>query len=238
MNTSTPSSSPSSSLAVDKNRRETLSWAFGLTAGTVLAPLAGCGGGGGSGGSITPPTADTLPLPQTITSVDGKLGFDINALYASQTMTIALSQDPAYPGVSSQVATSLRSFNGQYMAPTLVLNLGDTLRIKLNNKLPANVKGQSKLAYLNHQNSTNLHFHGLHVDPKEIRPGVFGDYVVDTAEGGVLPGESRQHEITIPMDHTNGVYWYHPHLHGSSNVQVSSGMFGAILIRDPNDRFI
>ena len=47
--------------------------------------------------------------------------------------------------------------------------------------LPANVPKQSSLAYLNHQNSTNLHFHGLHVDPKEIRPGVFGDYVVDVA---------------------------------------------------------
>jgi hypothetical protein len=27
-------------------------------------------------------------------------------------------------------------------------------------------------------------------------------------------------------------------LHGSSNVQVSSGMFGAILISDPADKFI
>jgi FtsP/CotA-like multicopper oxidase with cupredoxin domain len=122
------------------------------------------------------------------------------------------------------------------MAPTLVISLGDTLRIKLNNKLPANVK-QAKVEYLNHQNSTNLHFHGLHVDPREFRPGVFGDYVVDVAEAGVLPGASRQHEVTIPMDHTNGIYWYHPHLHGSSNVQVSSGMFGAIIIRDPADRF-
>ena len=78
----------------------------------------------------------------------------------------------------------------------------------------------------------------MHVDPKEIRPGVFGDYVVDVAEAGVLPGASRQHELTIPLDHTNGIYWYHPHLHGSSNVQVSSGMFGAIIIRDPADKFI
>ena len=153
-------------------------------------------------------------------------------------MTVASPQAPVYPGKSDKVATTLRSFNGQYMAPTLVLTAGDTLRIKLNNKLPANVSGQSRLSYLNHQNSTNLHFHGLHVDPKEIRPGVFGDYVVDTAEGGVLPGASRQHELKIPLDHTNGIYWYHPHLHGSSNVQVSSGMFGAIIIRDPADKFI
>lgn len=216
------------------NRRQTLSWAFGLSSGTVLSSLAACGGGDVQSFA----TADTLPNPQIMTSVNGQLSFDLNAQYASQSMTIADPQGPVYPGKSASVATSLRSFNGQYMAPTLVLNVGDTLRIKLNNKLPANVSGQSRLSYLNHQNSTNLHFHGLHVDPKEIRPGVFGDYVVDTAEAGVLPGTSRQHELKIPLDHTNGIYWYHPHLHGSSNVQVSSGMFGAILIRDPADKFI
>lgn len=212
------------------NRRETLSWAFGLSVGSVLA---GCGGG-----SSTGPTLDTLPDPQMLAATNKLLSMDLNAQYASQTMTIALAQDPGYPGAAKKIATSLRSFNGQYMAPTLVLNIGDTLRINLINKLPPNVKGQSKLDYLNHQNSTNLHFHGLHVDPKEIRPGVFGDYVVDTAEAGVLPGASRQHELTIPQVHTNGIYWYHPHLHGSSNAQVSSGMFGAIIIRDPADKFI
>ncbi|MBC7719738.1 MAG: multicopper oxidase domain-containing protein [Chitinophagaceae bacterium] len=252
---STPESTPDAALmasnaSVNRRRRDTLSWAFGLSVGTVWAPaalLSGCGGS--DSGQLPPmplpplapvavPTADTLPDAPVLASVGGKLSLDLNAQYASQSLSIALAQDTAYPGVAKKTTTTLRSFNGQYMAPTLVLNLGDTLRIKLNNKLPANLSGQSKLAYLNHQNSTNLHFHGLHVDPKEIRPGVFGDYVVDVAEAGVLPGQSRQHEITIPMDHTNGVYWYHPHLHGSSNVQVSSGMFGAILIRDPNDVFI
>ena len=215
----------------DPKRRETLNWAFGLSVGTALAPLAGCGGN-------SEPNSDTLPEAQILSSTGGLLSLDLNAQYASQTMTIATPQDPVYPGVSKKVNTTLRSFNGQYMAPTLVLNVGDTLRIKLNNNLPANVSGQSKVAYLNHQNSTNLHFHGLHVDPKEFRPGVFGDYVVDTAEGGVFPGASRQHELKIPLNHTNGIYWYHPHLHGSSNVQVSSGMFGAIIIRDPADKFI
>ncbi|CAN5313781.1 hypothetical protein BH11PSE11_BH11PSE11_34620 [soil metagenome] len=226
--------SNSATPSIDTQRRETLRWAFGLSLGSVLAPLAGCGGGGGGSNA----TQDTLPDGATLTSTNGKLTMDLTAQYAAQTLSIATSQDPAYPGVSKQVATSLRSFNGRYLAPTLVLNLGDTLKIRLINNLPPNTPNQSSLKYLNHQNHTNLHFHGLHVDPKEVRPGVFGDYVVDHPEAGVAPGEVRQHEITIPMDHTNGIYWYHPHLHGSSNVQVSSGMFGAIIIRDPNDKFI
>lgn len=213
-------------------RRDTLHWGFGLTLGSILAPLAGCGG------SAVDPTPDTLPEAPLLTSVGGKLDFELNAQYAAQTLTIATAQDPQYPGVAKATTTTLRSFNGKYMAPTLVLTVGDTLRIRLNNRLPANVPLQSSVPYLNHQNSTNLHFHGLHVDPTEIRPGVFGDFVVDSPIAGVLPGGTRQHELAIPLDHTNGIYWYHPHLHGSSNVQVSSGMFGAILIRDPGDKFI
>ena len=217
-----------SASCVDPQRRETLTWGFRLSVGSMVAPLAACGGSDG--------TEDTLPEPQVLTSSNKLLSLDLNTEYASQTLNIAAPQDGVYPGAAKATPTSLRSFNGRYMAPTLVINIGDTLRIKLNNKLPANVK-QAKVEYLNHQNSTNLHFHGLHVDPREFKPGVFGDYVVDVAEAGVLPGASRQHEVTIPMDHTNGIYWYHPHLHGSSNVQVSSGMFGAIIIRDPADKF-
>lgn len=226
MNTTTKTSSTAS----EPTRRAALQWAFGLTTGTALAALPGCGGG-------YTPTQDTLPEPNVLTSVGGMLSLDLSAQYASQTLTVGGAQ-ASYPGDAKKLATALRSFNGQYMAPTLLLTLGDTLRINLINKLPTNVSGQSKVGYLNYQNSTNLHFHGLHVDPREFRPGVFGDYVVDTAEAGVLPGKNRQHEVTIPMDHTNGIYWYHPHLHGSSNVQVSSGMFGAIIIRDPADKFI
>jgi len=230
----THSNSPENTDAqpAEPRRRVALQWMFGLTAGTAMLPLAGCGGSGDDAG-----TEDTLPEPQVLTSANGRLELELNAEYTTQTLDIALSKAPVYPGVSKPTKTQLRSFNGRYTAPTLVLNQGDTLRILLNNKLPPNTR-QTGVGYLNFQNSTNLHFHGLHVDPREIRPGVFGDYVVDTAEGGVLPGQSRQHELAIPANHTNGIYWYHPHLHGSSNVQVSSGMFGAIIIRDLSDRFV
>ncbi|WP_051237071.1 multicopper oxidase family protein [Ottowia thiooxydans] len=213
------------------SRRATLQWMFGMATGTAVLPLAGCGSGVDDG------TEDTLPEPQVLTSVNGKLELELNAQYTTQTLDIAQAQPPAYPGKATPTQTHLRSFNGQYAAPTLIVNQGDTLRILLNNRLPANTR-QTGVEYLNFQNSTNLHFHGLHVDPREIRPGVFGDYVVDTADGGVLPGQSRQHELAIRSDHQNGIYWYHPHLHGSSNGQVSSGMFGAIIIRDLSDRFI
>ena len=44
------------------------------------------------------------------------------------------------------------------------------------------------------------------------------------------PGESYDIEIAIPDDHPRGTYWYHPHHHGSADVQISSGMAGALIV--------
>lgn len=123
------------------------------------------------------------------------------------------------------------------IAPTLVVHAGDTLRARLDDRLPASsTLLRSTHDYLNYQNSSNLHAHCMHVDPKEVRPSVFGDYVVDHWNEGVKPGASRQHEVTLPTADTPGCNWYHPHLHSSSLTQVASGMFGALLCRHPDDR--
>jgi FtsP/CotA-like multicopper oxidase with cupredoxin domain len=46
----------------------------------------------------------------------------------------------------------------------------------------------------------------------------------------MAPGKSYDIEIALPADHTRGTYWYHPHHHGSADVQVASGMVGAIIV--------
>lgn len=69
-------------------------------------------------------------------------------------------------------------------------------------------------------NTTNLHAHGFHVSPyqddifRTIDPGLFSYYTYDLKE------------------HTPGTMWYHPHVHGSTALQVASGMSGAIIIED------
>jgi FtsP/CotA-like multicopper oxidase with cupredoxin domain len=47
----------------------------------------------------------------------------------------------------------------------------------------------------------------------------------------VDPGVSFEYEYNIPSDHPAGTFWYHTHRHGSTALQVSSGMAGALLIR-------
>jgi FtsP/CotA-like multicopper oxidase with cupredoxin domain len=46
------------------------------------------------------------------------------------------------------------------------------------------------------------------------------------------PGKSYDIEIAPPVDHTRGTYWYHPHHHGSADVQLASGMAGALIVED------
>src|SRR5690606_36228859 len=129
----------------------------------ILPPLAACGSGGDSQAA----TEDTLPEATRIYARDGLIDIELVAAYASNSVQFGAGAQDVYPGASQLVNTHLRSYNDGGLAPTLCLNAGDTLRILLKNRLPENDPNVSSLSYLNYQNSTNLHFHRLHVDPKE-----------------------------------------------------------------------
>jgi FtsP/CotA-like multicopper oxidase with cupredoxin domain len=115
----------------------------------------------------------------------------------------------------------LRSYEGG-LAPTLSMKPGETLKIRLINDLPPNrdiLPGNP--SYPHQLNSTNLHFHGADCSPSGI---------ADSVMRLMLPGNSYDIEIPLPDDHTSGTYWYHPHHHGSADVQVVSGMVGTIIV--------
>ncbi|MGO9238005.1 MAG: multicopper oxidase family protein [Methylocella sp.] len=116
----------------------------------------------------------------------------------------------------------VRSYEGAIPGPTLRVKPGDVLRIKLINDLPPNRDPVPVIHSLPHQfNTTNFHAHGLHVSPSGI-----SDNVMRIME----PGKSYDIEIAIPADHIRGTNWYHPHAHGSADVQIASGAVGALII--------
>jgi FtsP/CotA-like multicopper oxidase with cupredoxin domain len=156
--------------------------------------------------------------------------------------------DTKLAGVDSrnQYPVSLRAYGydaqgPSYSGPTLVVKGGDQLRIRLVNNLPVNPPFLALRDPTNYMkpNTTNLHTHGLHVYPgiySDRKPLEYGDYVVDPNTGGVLPkGDSRQYVYSIPQDHPEGPFYYHPQYHGSSAIQVASLMSGAIMVRGPVD---
>ena len=105
---------------------------------------------------------------------------------------------------------------GASQGPLIVVDPGDTIKVKIVNDLP---EAPEELPYYD---DTNLHFHGLHVSAQGD-----SDNVLITIDRG----QSWETEVKIPDDHFVGPDWYHPHLHGATNVQVSKGLAGPLLIQ-------
>ncbi|WP_198575784.1 multicopper oxidase family protein [Caulobacter hibisci] len=126
----------------------------------------------------------------------------------------------------------LRSYNGAdvsattpYVAPTILVRPGDTVRVALDNKLPADPSCTDPNWLINVPhcyNGTNLHSHGLWVSPTGNSDNVLLS---------INPGVQFEYEYNIPRDHPAGTFWYHTHRHGSTALQVSSGMAGALVIK-------
>lgn len=75
-------------------------------------------------------------------------------------------------------------------------------------------------------NITNLHTHGLHVSPRG-----YSDNVLLS----IPPQCGFPFTVNIPADHPGGTFWYHPHQHGSTAIQVASGMSGLLIIEGAID---
>ena len=105
-------------------------------------------------------------------------------------------------------------YNGLYTPPTLRVKPGDVLRLTLRNNMT--------------DNYTNLHTHGLNVSPLGNGDNIFVK---------VNPGETYQYQIPLPFNHPPGLYWYHPHAHGSSEFQVYNGMSGGLIVEGLLDPF-
>lgn len=129
----------------------------------------------------------------------------------------------------------LRTYNGQLVGPTLRAKPGDTLDILLDNRLPVEtpdqVADQFEQERMNAHlsvvpasfNTTNLHTHGLHVSPAGNSDNVLLS---------ILPQTKFPYEIKVPANHAPGTFWYHAHAHGSTSIQVGSGMAGALILAD------
>ncbi|MCB4767881.1 multicopper oxidase family protein [Ancylobacter sp. Lp-2] len=187
-----------------------LAGGFALRASAVNGAADGHAGHGSARGVPRAPwdRAAALAEPQIRRSENGALATELRAAYAYKDL--------------GGYRLSLRTYEGGIPGPTLRVKPGDTLRIRLINDLPPNPDSMPDDMTLPHQfNSTNFHFHGGHVRPDALSDNVFRV---------MAPGESYDIEIAIPADHTAGTCWYHPHKHGSVDVQLTSGMAGALIV--------
>jgi L-ascorbate oxidase len=119
-----------------------------------------------------------------------------------------------------------------FMAPTVVMAPGQTVRFKLHNRLPVLSAEECATSDTNAPrprgcfNDTNLHSHGLWVSPSGNSDNVLIS---------IKPQVDFEYEYNIPIDHPAGTFWYHPHQHGATAMQVASGMAGALVVE--GDRY-
>ncbi|MHA7142444.1 multicopper oxidase family protein [Arthrobacter sp. Sr33] len=141
-----------------------------------------------------PVTGSELIQPPVLRSNNGQL-------------QVRLEAAPGQILLAGRQAAAL-GYNGGIPGPTLRVQAGDVLKIRLVNNL---------------DQPTNLHVHGLHVSPEDNGDNVFIS---------VDPGNTFNYEYKLPEDHPPGVYWYHPHHHGMVADQIFAGLFGAIIVED------
>src|SRR5262245_5003395 len=92
-------------------------------------------------------------------------------------------------------------------------------------------------------NVTNMHFHGFHISPQPPQDFVLLSlYPEGTPHVTPTPTEQvGTYQFTldpIPYTQAEGTHWYHPHKHGSTALQVTNCMAGAVLIAGPFDDWL
>lgn len=104
-------------------------------------------------------------------------------------------------------STTMWTYNGTVPGPLIEAKVGDTLIVHFTNNLPQ---------------ETTVHWHGL-----EVPADMDGSHI---AQIGVQPGETFTYQFKLTRAAT---YWYHPHIR--SNEQVEKGLYGVLVVRDPEE---
>lgn len=101
--------------------------------------------------------------------------------------------------------TPTYGYNGNFLGPTLLIKKGDSITLNVTNNLTQ---------------KTTVHWHGFHVAPKN--------------DGGphqiINPGATWR--PSFKMRNEAATFWYHPHGEGKTEIQISKGLAGMIIVRD------
>jgi suppressor of ftsI len=147
------------------------------------------------------------------------LDVNLDAVHATVNVSGKLVDTHVY-NPSSTVSVDRRCTAGVpggkvWVPPTLHVNPGDQIRVKLSNN-------QTDTGW-----DTNLHYHGLHVSPGFNSNGTAADNVFLN----VPPTATQQYQLDIPNNHPIGTYWYHGHSM-PEEPQLLGGEAGLIQIGD------
>ncbi|WP_322995013.1 copper resistance system multicopper oxidase [Castellaniella sp.] len=150
----------------------------GLAAGGVLLGLS--------------PFARAAGIPSTSTSTGTA------SVLSGTEFNLEIGESPVNFTGNPRMATTV---NGSLPAPTLRWREGDTVTIRVKNRL---------------KEATSIHWHGI-ILPFQM------DGVPGISFTGIAPGETFTYRFKVEQ---SGTYWYHSH----SGMQEATGVYGAIII--------
>jgi bilirubin oxidase len=106
------------------------------------------------------------------------------------------------------ILTPTFGINGPFLAPTIIVNKGDSVTLNVINNLPV---------------KTTMHWHGMHVSAmndggphQEINP-------------------NTTWSPSFKVRNNASTLWYHPHGAGQTDPQVSKGIAGMLIVKDSNE---
>lgn len=163
-----------------------------------------------------------LREPEVIRAPEGEKQLNTTLTAAAAVVNI--------PTENGNISYRTRLYNKQLPGPTIQVSPGDRVGIHLQNHLGANPPDNRcedlgktvPYASLHTPNSTNLHVHGY-----------YGPVRQDNTLACVEPDTDLQYDLRIDSRTGNAMYWYHPHMEGSSKFQLYGGMYGGFEIIDP-----
>jgi FtsP/CotA-like multicopper oxidase with cupredoxin domain len=174
------------------------------------------------------PASEWTEPPVLSSDEKGELHATLDIRYAENMLQIGNTRQPV----------RLRSYNNMLTGPTFRVKAGDKLFIHVSNNLPVEPKMEMKdgdcMIPMHGFNVTNLHTHGLHISPSGN-----SDNVLITIPPSAGKDSQRDYEFDIlAPKHGDkgrqypGTFWYHAHNHGSTSMQLASGMAGALIVED------
>ncbi|MGB7340251.1 MAG: multicopper oxidase domain-containing protein [Phototrophicaceae bacterium] len=147
-------------------------------------------------------------------TVNPDFNADVDILFRAHTDTVQILDGPTttvwrYTGeIILGSDTNLQTVSDSYLGPSIRVRTGQKVRISFENNLPE---------------ASNIHWHGL--------------YVPDYADGHprfvAQAGETYVYEFEVI--NRAGTYWYHPHPHQRTGVQVNAGLAGLFIVEDDTE---
>ena len=134
--------------------------------------------------------------------------FAQNALFIPDTLSGTVFNLTVKTGTMQFIGTHVTptyGYNGNFLGPTLIIKNNDSITLNITNNL---------------SQSTTAHWHGLHVAPQNDG----GPHQLINAGATWSPKFKVRNEA--------GTFWYHPHGDTKTEIQVSRGLAGMIIVRD------